>query len=170
MAWKAHIGTASLPWAKAAGYRTWVYLDSSTTDATMDGKDSMVDYWGVQTTFTDTRIQQVFARGKPVFSWPVYRRSQVTRLTGLGVVGIMASDPRYVSTGLPQRTASRWDLQIKESGGTPTLDYDSAYSLAFAPAPDVGWVSINSLPNQSYGSARTAQYRRARAATGSRST
>jgi len=149
--WKAHIGTASLPWAKSRGYRTWVYLDAGTSDATMDGKDSMVDYWGVQTTFTDLRIQQVVARGKPVFSWPVYRRSQVARLTGLGVVGIMASDPRYVSTALPQRTASRWDLQIKESGGTPTLDYDTAYALAFAPAPDVGWVSINALPNQSYG-------------------
>ncbi|WP_404974810.1 glycerophosphodiester phosphodiesterase [[Kitasatospora] papulosa] len=154
--WKAHIGTQSLPWAKAPSrnYRTWIYLDSTTSDATMDAKDAggtMVDYWGVSTTFTDQRIQQVVARGKPVFAWPVYRRSQVTRLTGLGVVGMMASDPRYVSTALPQRTASRWDLQIKESGGTPALDYDTAYSLVFAPAPDVGWVSINVLPNQSYG-------------------
>ncbi|MFD7861852.1 glycerophosphodiester phosphodiesterase family protein [Streptomyces sp. NPDC059783] len=149
--WKAHIGTASLPWAKSRGYRTWVYLDASTTDATMDGKDSMVDYWGVQTNFTDLRVQQVVARGKPVFSWPVYRRSQVTRLTSLGVVGIMASDPRYVSTNLPQRTASRWDLQVKESGGTPTLDYDAAYALKFEDGADLGWVSINALPNQSYG-------------------
>ncbi|NEE60759.1 glycerophosphodiester phosphodiesterase, partial [Streptomyces sp. SID8455] len=84
--WKAHIGTLSLPWAKTRGYRTWVYLDSNTTDATMDGKDANVDYWGVSTTFTDQRIQQVVARGKPVFAWPVYRRSQVARLTGLGVV------------------------------------------------------------------------------------
>ncbi|MDX3324774.1 glycerophosphodiester phosphodiesterase [Streptomyces sp. ME02-6979-3A] len=149
--WKAHIGTASLPWAKSRGYHTWVYLDAGTSDATMDSKDSMVDYWGVQTTFTDLRIQQVVARGKPVFSWPVYRRSQVARLTGLGVVGIMASDPRYVSTDLPMRTASRWDLQIKESGGTPTLDYDAAYALKFEDALDLGWVSINALPNQSYG-------------------
>lgn len=152
--WKAHVGTLSLPWAKARGYRTWVYLDSNTPDATMDAKDTggtTVDYWGVSTTFTDLRIQQVVARGKPVFAWPVYRRSQVARLTGLGVVGMMASDPRYVSTALPQRTASRWDLQIKESGGTPALDYDTTYALVFAPAPDVGWVSINALPNQSYG-------------------
>jgi glycerophosphoryl diester phosphodiesterase len=149
--WKAHIGTASLPWAKSRNYRTWVYLDTGTTDATMDGKDSLVDYWGVQTTFTDLRVQQVVARGKPVFAWPVYRRSQVARLTGLGVVGIMASDPRYVSTALPQRTASRWDLQVKESGGTPTIDYDSTYALQFAPSPDVGWVSVASVPNQSYG-------------------
>ncbi|MGW2594744.1 glycerophosphodiester phosphodiesterase [Streptomyces sp. NPDC001515] len=149
--WKAHIGTASLPWAKSRNYRTWVYLDSGTTDATMDGKDSLVDYWGVQTTFTDLRVQQVVARGKPTFAWPVYRRSQVARLTGLGVVGIMASDPRYVSTATPQRTASRWDLQVKESGGTPTIDYDNTYALVFAPSPDVGWVSVAAVPNQSYG-------------------
>ncbi|MFH9579110.1 glycerophosphodiester phosphodiesterase [Streptomyces globisporus] len=149
--WKAHIGTLSLPWAKTRGYRTWVYLDSNTTDATMDGKDANVDYWGVSTTFTDQRIQQVVARGKPVFAWPVYRRSQVARLTGLGVVGMMSSDPRYVSTSLPQRTFSRWGLAVKESGGTPTLDYDTAYALVFGEGADAGWVSINALPNQSYG-------------------
>ncbi|MFF7631486.1 glycerophosphodiester phosphodiesterase [Streptomyces cyaneofuscatus] len=149
--WKAHIGTLSLPWAKSRGYRTWIYLDSGTTDATMDGKDSQVDYWGVSTTFTDQRIQQVVARGKPVFAWPVYRRSQVARLTGLGVVGMMSSDPRYVSTSTPQRTFSRWGLAVKESGGTPTLDYDTAYALVFGEGSDAGWVSINALPNQSYG-------------------
>lgn len=149
--WKCHIGTLSLPWAKSRGYRTWTYLDSGTTDATMDAKDSMVDYWGVNTTFTDTRISQVVARGKPVFAWAVYRRSQVARLTGLGVVGMMASDPRYVSTSAPQRTASRWDLQIKESGCTPTIDYDPDYALQFAPSPDVGWVSVAALPFQSVG-------------------
>ncbi|RPK56240.1 putative glycerophosphoryl diester phosphodiesterase 1 [Streptomyces sp. ADI96-02] len=149
--WKAHIGTASLPWAKSRGYRTWVYLDAGTSDAAIDAKDQYIDYYGVQTTFTDLRVQQIVARGKPVFCWPVYRRSQVARVTGLGVVGIMASDPRYVSTSAPQRTASRWDLQIKESGGTPTIDYDNTYALAFAPAPDVGWVSIAAVPNQSFG-------------------
>ncbi|MFI5739200.1 glycerophosphodiester phosphodiesterase [Streptomyces anulatus] len=149
--WKAHIGTLSLPWAKARGYRTWVYLDSGTSDATMDGKDAMVDYWGVNTTFTDTRISQVVARGKPVFAWAVYRRSQVARLTGLGVVGMMSSDPRYVSTSAPMRTASRWDLQIKEPGCTPTIDYDPDYAMVFAPTPDVGWVSVPALPFQSVG-------------------
>ncbi|MDQ0791988.1 glycerophosphodiester phosphodiesterase [Streptomyces sp. B1I3] len=151
--WKCHIGTASLPWAKdpSRNYKTWVYLDDGTSDAAITAKDQYIDYLGVSTTMADARVAQIVARGKPVFSWPVYRRSQVARLTGLGVVGIMASDPRYVSTALPQRTASRWDLQVKESGGTPGLDYDATYSLLFAPAPDVGWVSINALPNQSYG-------------------
>ncbi|MEU0160233.1 glycerophosphodiester phosphodiesterase [Streptomyces sp. NPDC006261] len=149
--WKCHIGTLSLPWAKARGYRTWVYLDSGTSDATMDAKDSMVDYWGVNTTFSDARITQVKDRGKPVFAWAVYRRSQVARLTGLGVVGMMSSDPRYVSTSAPQRTASRWDLQIKEPGCTPTIDYDPDYALQFAPTPDVGWVSVPAVPFQSVG-------------------
>lgn len=149
--WKAHIGTLSLPWAKARGYRTWVYLDSGTSDATMDAKDADVDYWGVNTTFTDLRITQVVARGKPVFAWAVYRRSQVARLTGLGVVGIMSSDPRYVATSAPMRTASRWDLQIKEPGCTPTIDYDPDYAMVFAPTPDVGWVSVPALPFQSVG-------------------
>ncbi|MEU0098269.1 glycerophosphodiester phosphodiesterase [Streptomyces sp. NPDC006267] len=149
--WKAHIGTLSLPWAKARGYRTWVYLDSGTSDATMDAKDADVDYWGVNTTFTDLRISQVVAREKPVFAWAVYRRSQVSRLAGLGVVGMMSSDPRYVSTSAPMRTASRWDLQVKEPGCTPTIDYDPDYALVFAPTPDVGWVSVPALPFQSVG-------------------
>ncbi|MFD3740465.1 glycerophosphodiester phosphodiesterase [Streptomyces sp. NPDC058629] len=149
--WKAHIGTLSLPWAKARGYRTWVYLDSGTSDATMDAKDADVDYWGVNTTFTDLRISQVVARGKPVFAWAVYRRSQVARLAGLGVVGMMSSDPRYVSTSAPMRTASRWDLQIKEPGCTPTIDYDPDYAMVFAPTPDVGWVSVPAVPFQSVG-------------------
>lgn len=149
--WKAHVGTLSLPWAKARGYRTWVYLDSGTSDATMDGKDATVDYWGVNTTFSDARISQVVARGKPVFAWAVYRRSQVARLAGLGVVGMMSSDPRYVSTSAPMRTASRWDLQIKEPGCTPTIDYDPDYALVFAPSPDVGWVSVPAVPFQSVG-------------------
>jgi glycerophosphoryl diester phosphodiesterase len=151
--WKAHIGTASLPWAKdpARNYRTWVYLDDGTTDAAIAAKDQYIDYLGVSTTMADARVAQIVARGKPVFSWPVYRRSQVARLTGLGVVGIMSSDPKYVSTAVPQRTASRWDLQVKESGGTPAVDYDSIYALKFEEGADTGWVSINVLPNQSYG-------------------
>ena len=151
--WKAHIGTASLPWAKdpARNYRTWVYLDDSTLDAAISAKEQYIDYLGVSTTMADARVAQIVARGKPVFSWPVYRRAQVARLTGLGVVGIMASDPKYVSTAVPQRTASRWDLQVKESGGTPAVDYDSTYALRYEEGADTGWVSINVLPNQSYG-------------------
>ncbi|MFF1916215.1 glycerophosphodiester phosphodiesterase family protein [Streptomyces sp. NPDC058239] len=149
--WKAPVATTTLPWAKAAGYRTWVYMDASTTDTTLNSLDANTDYWGVQTTMTDTRIGQVVARGKPVFCWPVYRRSQRDRLLGLGVVGIMTSDPRYVSTTTAMRTSPRWDLAVKESGGTPALDYDNGYALQYGTGADAGWVSIPAVPNQSYG-------------------
>lgn len=148
--WKAHIGTASLPWAKGAGFKTWVYVDDSTTDAAMDAKDANVDYWGVQTSMADARVTQIVNRGKPTFSWPVYRRSQRDRLAGLGVVGMMTSDIQYLSRSTPMRTASRWDNQVKEPGGVPTLDYDATYALKFDDTPNAGWVYINAS-GQSYG-------------------
>jgi glycerophosphoryl diester phosphodiesterase len=48
------------------------------------------------------------------------------------------------------RTASNWSAQVKETGGTPTLDYDTTYALKWDDAPNVGWVFINSV-GQSYG-------------------
>ncbi|MEV7112326.1 glycerophosphodiester phosphodiesterase [Streptomyces anulatus] len=151
--WKCHVGTLSLPWARdrAHPFPTWVYLDSDTSDAAMAAKDPYTDAWGVATTFTDARITQVVGRGKPVYAWPVYRRSQVARLTGLGVVGIMSSDPRYCSTAQPMRTADRWALGIKEPGGLPAVDYDPVYALQFGEGEDAGWVSLPVLPQQSYG-------------------
>lgn len=140
--WKAHVGT-SFVWPKDAGFRTWCYMDDATTDATLDSKDSLVDYWGVQTTMPSARRQQIVARGKPVFSWPVYRRSQRAALEADGVVGLMSSDPVYVRGTTAQATASRWDLQVKESGGTPMSDYNTDTALKFEDAPNVGWVSIN---------------------------
>ncbi|MFE9855583.1 glycerophosphodiester phosphodiesterase family protein [Streptomyces sp. NPDC005780] len=140
--WKAHVGT-SFTWPKANGFRTWCYLDDATTDATINGKDAQVDYWGVQTTMPSARRQQIVARGKPVFSWPAYRRSQRAALEADGVVGLMSSDPVYVRDATAKATASRWDLQIKDSGGTPMTDYDSSSSLKFEDGANLGWVSIN---------------------------
>ncbi|MGW1468537.1 glycerophosphodiester phosphodiesterase [Streptomyces sp. NPDC002308] len=149
--WKAPVTTTTLPWAKGLGYRTWAYMDGTTADATLNALDASVDYWGVQTTMTDARITQIVARGKPVFAWPVYRRTQRDRLLGLGVVGLMSSDPGYVSTTTATRTSPRWDLGVKESGGTPALDYDAGYALQYGTGADAGWVSVAAVPNQSYG-------------------
>lgn len=140
--WKAHVGT-SFTWPKTNGFRTWCYLDDATTDATINGKDAQVDYWGVQTTMPSARRQQIVARGKPVFSWPVYRRSQRAALETDGVVGLMSSDPVYVRDATAKATASRWDLQTKDSGGTPMTDYDSSSSLKYEDGANLGWVSIN---------------------------
>ncbi|MFI1525537.1 glycerophosphodiester phosphodiesterase [Streptomyces griseus] len=138
--WKAHVGT-SFVWPKQQGYRTWCYVDDGSSNAVLDGKDSLVDYWGVSTSMSSTRRKEIVARGKPVFSWPVYRRSQRAALEADGVVGLMSSDPVYVRGTTAQATASRWDQQVKESGGTPQTDYNTDAALKFSEAD--GWVSIN---------------------------
>lgn len=150
--WKAHIGT-SFVWPKNNGFRTWCYLDDASTDATINGKDSLVDYWGVSTSMPSARRKEIVTRGKPVFSWPVYRRSQRTALEADGIVGLMSSDPVYVRGTTAQATASRWDLQVKESGGTPMADYTTDGALKFEDAPNLGWVSINK-PKGTYGLGR----------------
>ncbi|MFD5940302.1 PI-PLC domain-containing protein [Streptomyces griseus] len=138
--WKAHVGT-SFVWPKQQGYRTWCYVDDGSSNAVLDGKDSLVDYWGVSTSMSSTRRKEIAARGKPVFSWPVYRRSQRAALEADGVVGLMSSDPVYVRGATAQATASRWDQQVKESGGTPQTDYNVDAALKFSETG--GWVSIN---------------------------
>ncbi|MEV7654653.1 glycerophosphodiester phosphodiesterase family protein [Streptomyces anulatus] len=140
--WKAHVGT-SFVWPKQQGFRTWCYVDDGSSNAVLDGKDSLVDYWGVSTSMPSTRRKEIVQRpgGKPVFSWPVYRRSQRAALEADGVVGLMSSDPVYVRGATAQATASRWDQQVKESGGTPQLDYNVDAALKFSETD--GWVSIN---------------------------
>ncbi|WP_329046962.1 glycerophosphodiester phosphodiesterase [Streptomyces sp. NBC_01422] len=140
--WKAHVGT-SFVWPKDNGFRTWCYVDDASSDAVLNGKDSLVDYWGVQTTMPSARRKEIVQRpgGKPVFSWPVYRRSQRAALEADGVVGLMSSDPVYVRGTTAVATASRWDLQVKESGGVPMNDYNTDASLKFSDTD--GWVSIN---------------------------
>lgn len=138
--WKAHVGT-SFVWPKTQGYHTWCYVDDGSSNAVLDGKDSLVDYWGVSTSMPSTRRKEIVARGKPVFSWPVYRRSQRTALEADGVVGLMSSDPVYVRGTTAQATASRWDQQVKESGGTPQADYSVDAAMKFSETG--GWVSID---------------------------
>lgn len=140
--WKAHVGT-SFVWPKTQGYRTWCYVDDGSSNAVLDGKDSLVDYWGVSTSMTSARRKEIVQRpgSKPVFSWPVYRRSQRAALEADGVVGLMSSDPVYVRGTTAQATASRWDQQVKESGGTPQADYSVDAALKFSETE--GWVSVN---------------------------
>ncbi|MGW6289446.1 glycerophosphodiester phosphodiesterase [Streptomyces sp. NPDC055107] len=140
--WKAHVGT-SFVWPKQQGYRTWCYVDDGSSDAVLNGKDAQVDYWGVSTSMSSARRKEIVQRpgGKPVFSWPVYRRSQRAALEADGVVGLMSSDPVYVRGTTAQATTSRWDQQVKESGGTPQTDYNVDAALKFSETG--GWVSVN---------------------------
>lgn len=140
--WKAHIGT-SFVWPKNNGFRTWCYVNDDSENSALDAKDSLVDYWGVSTSMPPARRREIVQRpgNKPVFSWPVYRRSQRAALEADGVVGLMSSDPVYVRGTTAQATASRWDQQVKESGGTPQTDYNESAALKFTDTD--GWVSIN---------------------------
>ncbi|MFH8483619.1 glycerophosphodiester phosphodiesterase family protein [Streptomyces sp. NPDC018055] len=151
--WKAHVGT-SFTWPKNNGFRTWCYVDDGSANSVLDAKDAQVDYWGVSTTMPSARRKEIVQRagGKPVFSWPVYRRSQRAALEADGVVGMMSSDPVYVRGTTASATVSRWDQQVKESGGTPWTDYSEADALKFH---DGGWVSINK-PKGTYGLGRYA--------------
>ncbi|WP_406224989.1 glycerophosphodiester phosphodiesterase [Streptomyces anulatus] len=140
--WKAHVGT-SFVWPKTNGFKTWCYVDDGSSNAVLDGKDGLVDYWGVSTSMSSARRKEIVQRpgGKPVFSWPVYRRSQRAAVEADGVVGLMSSDPVYVRGTTAQATASRWDQQVKESGGTPQTDYNIDAALKFSETG--GWVSVN---------------------------
>ncbi|MFC8339303.1 glycerophosphodiester phosphodiesterase [Streptomyces rubiginosohelvolus] len=140
--WKAHVGT-SFVWPKNNGFRTWCYVNDDSLDSALDGKDSLVDYWGVSTSMPSARRKQIVQRtgNKPVFSWPVFRRSQRAALEADGVVGLMSSDPVYVRGTTAQATASLWGQQVKESGGTPQTDYNVDAALKFSDTD--GWVSIN---------------------------
>lgn len=93
--WKVYYGSSSLAWARNNGFTTWAYVDAGTTDEQMNAVDDNVDMWGVPTAMSDSRIQEVVARGKPVMSWEVHLRADVTRLTGLGVRGLMCSRVAY---------------------------------------------------------------------------
>ncbi|WP_234329382.1 MULTISPECIES: glycerophosphodiester phosphodiesterase [unclassified Streptomyces] len=140
--WKAHVGT-SFVWPKNNGFRTWCYVNDDSENSALDAKDSLVDYWGVSTSMPSARRKEIVQRpgSKPVFSWPVYRRWQRAALEADGVVGLMSSDPVYVRGTTAQATASRWDQQVKESGGTPQTDYNVDAALKFSETG--GWVSIN---------------------------
>ncbi|WP_326806660.1 glycerophosphodiester phosphodiesterase [Streptomyces sp. NBC_01775] len=143
--WKAYYASNTLTWAKSNGYTVWAYVDAGTTDGQMDAVASNVDLWGVPHTMSDARIAAVVARGKPVMCWEVHRRSEVTRLTGLGVQGLMCSQLLYLSRSTPVRTADDFASKIKTPGDLGAANYDPVYALKYGAASDA---YLDVLPNQ----------------------
>lgn len=146
--WKNYYQATSWPWAKAAGFTTWAYVDAATTDAQMNALDqSLIDAWGVPTLTADARITAIVARGKPVIAWEVHRRSERDRLVGLGVKGMMCSELIYVRRSAPSRVIDDFATQVKAPGDLGTINYDQASALKF---DDTGASAyINALPNRS---------------------
>ncbi|MGW1436843.1 glycerophosphodiester phosphodiesterase family protein [Streptomyces griseus] len=169
LVWKNHWQATSFPWAKANGLTTWAYLDANVTDLQIAGMSTVPDIWGVPHTMTNTRIQQIVDRGLPVICWEVHRRSDVARLTALGVRGMMCAQMQYVRRTAPLGTTVDWETGVKAPGdmGTPlysnnrALKYKgdgSVYFDATGAAALIGSRSLAALPANGYRVAWQMQY------------
>ncbi|MFD7835624.1 glycerophosphodiester phosphodiesterase family protein [Streptomyces sp. NPDC059761] len=133
LVWKQHYLATGFGWAKARNIRSWAYLDAGTTDAQIDAMPTAPDMLGVPHTMSNTRISQIVARGLPVICWEVHRRSDVTRLTGLGVQGMMCAQPQYVLRSTPIGPATDWATGVKAPGDMGTALYNNNRALQFDP-------------------------------------
>ncbi|MFD4933415.1 glycerophosphodiester phosphodiesterase [Streptomyces virginiae] len=134
LVWKAHYKAGTFAWARARNMTCWAYIDAATTDAELDAMSTAPDWWGVPHTMTDARIGQIVARNRPVICWEVHRRSDVTRLTSLGVRGMMCAQPKYVMRtgplGAPGAPVD-WPTMVKAPGDMGSVVYSPPRALHF---------------------------------------
>jgi glycerophosphoryl diester phosphodiesterase len=129
--WKNYYTNNSFPWARNHGFKVWAYADATTTSAQLDAVEESVDYWGMPWEATDAQISAVVNRpvAKPVIVWEVHRRSEVQRLLGLGVRGIMTPQPLYLTRTTAVCTADQWFSQVKSPGEIGAAHSDPTYAL-----------------------------------------
>lgn len=129
--WKMYYTNNSAPWARSHGYKVWGYVDVGTTQSQMDAVDVNIDYWGIPWEAPDSQITATLARsgGKLVIVWEVHRRSEVARLTALGVKGIMCSQYLYCTRSTPVATTNQWFSQVKTPGEIGAAHSDPTYAL-----------------------------------------
>ena len=116
--WKVYYTNSTKAWAQSKGMRVWSYIDAGTTMLQMDPYDANTDFWGVPHTATDAKILEVIARpgGKSVMVWEVHRFYDVTRLTGLGVRGLMQSRWGYLNVSDNEVSADQFHTKINTGG------------------------------------------------------
>lgn len=150
VSWKAYYQATTFAWAKTNGFHTWGYVDATTTAAQMDAVDSLIDMWGVPHTMTDANISLVIARpgAKPVMCWEVHRRSDVTRLTALGVKGLMCAQLLYVTRSTYIAKSDDFINAVKSPGDLPNAGYDPAQALKYD-NDGGGGAYVATTPNQS---------------------
>lgn len=102
--------------AHAANLKVWGYLQDAASEASIDLVAGKSDYLGVNVGNTDAFFTSVISRGKPVISWPLTRRSEVTRLQALGVVGMMCSGWSYLTKSAPIHSVDNFNLGVKVPG------------------------------------------------------
>lgn len=135
--WKGYFTNTTFAEMRSRGFTTWGYMDAGTTDAQLDAVDMNVDIWGVPFAMSDTRIAAVVGRGKPVMCWEVHRRSDASRLTGLGVQGLMCAEYQYVTGAAALNTVDDWATRIKAPGNSGLVGYDASYALQYGTDGDV---------------------------------
>ncbi|TCC19955.1 glycerophosphodiester phosphodiesterase [Kribbella sindirgiensis] len=148
--YKSHVNASSgLAWAQSNGFRTWAYLDSTTTSAQMDAAEANVTYWGIPdvdpSSTTNAQIAAVRARPvvKPIIVWEVHRRSRRDELAALGVQGMMTSGYSYVTSSTPLLKDAHFELGVKPPGSlgidntvNQALRFDSGNGVYFTTAPN----------------------------------
>lgn len=147
--YKSHYQASSgLAWAKSNGFRTWAYVDPTTTSAQMDAVDVSVDMWGVPHTSTDAQISMVVAHTpvKPTIVWEVHRRDQRDSYVALGVQGMMTSGYRYVTRTTAMMKKSQFALQIAAPGNITQSNNSPDEALKFGDEEDVYFLQ---QPNRS---------------------
>jgi glycerophosphoryl diester phosphodiesterase len=125
--------------ARAAGYKTFVYLGNpDISQATIDAAAAHADYlvipaytlagdgFGIQDASV---VAMAVATGRPVWAWPVHRRSDADRLVALGVQGIVTASYGYVSTSTRLLTASRWATRMIAPGEVAINQADAQYAV-----------------------------------------
>lgn len=130
--WKVYYGSNTLTWAKnTAQMITWAYVDASTDDTSLDAIDDLVDMWGLPIAMTDTRMQQIVARGKPCITWEVHRKSDVARLVANGVQGLMCAQWTYVTKEIPFALTDDFASGVKSPGNMGIEGYNPLQALQY---------------------------------------
>lgn len=123
---------------KALGYTTWGYVSDSTTATEMDAEEANIDLWGVPKSWDDADITAAVGRGKPVIGFNIHRRSEVARMEGLGVQGMMCSRYTYCTTGGPLLpNGDNFASQVAAPGDIPVDDDNPEWALQFGAENDV---------------------------------
>ncbi len=122
--------------ARTANLKVWGYLADAADTTTIDTVVSRSDYMGVSVTNTDAFFTTVIGKGKPVIAWPLSRRSEVTRVRALGVVGLMSAGWKYLTATAPLSTKADGFKEGTRMPGEIPLDNSTA-------AQQPGWDVAN---------------------------
>lgn len=103
---------------KARGYRAYYYWASEPSTGTISTVVAAgADYLGGNgETFTNGKITELVATGKPTWFWTINRRHRATELFALGAAAVMTDEPTYLARSTPVRTTDSWATGVRGYG------------------------------------------------------